>query len=68
MNESIDNQNFYFNNYWEPIENRVTDVSNFFKDFLALRLSKTPNNNNIYWNFVDFYHKNITDKKHFLMN
>ncbi|MBU3852196.1 MAG: DUF262 domain-containing HNH endonuclease family protein [Candidatus Paralactobacillus gallistercoris] len=65
MNESIDNQNFYFNNYWEPIENRVTDVSNFFKDFLALRLSKTPNNNNIYWNFVDFYHKNITDKKTF---
>lgn len=65
MNEDINSQNFYFDNYWEPIENRVNNVSAFFKDFLTLKLPKTPNNNNIYWNFVDFYNQNIKDKKAF---
>ena len=62
MNENINSQNFYFDNYWEPLENRVNNVSVFFKDFLTLKLPKTPNNN-IYWDFVDFYNQNIKDKK-----
>ena len=66
MNEDITHQNDYFIKYWEPLENRTDNVSEFFKDYLTLKLPKTPNYNNIYWNFVDFYKQHVTDKQVFL--
>ncbi|MGL9730585.1 DUF262 domain-containing protein [Enterococcus sp. DIV0756] len=64
MNERQEEQLFYFNNYWEPIEERTHfQLSSFFRDYLTVKNGKYPNIAKVYETFIDFYKHNCDDKK-----
>lgn len=74
MRENSVDQEKIFEEYWEPIENLTgssamnNDVTSFFRDFLTIQNSKTPNNNAIYDTFKDYFSHQVTDKWEFFEN
>lgn len=66
MDEEQTEQEFLFNYFWEPIEERTNyDVSEFFRYYLTLKLAKTPSRNQIYEVFRDYYTTYSVDKREF---
>ncbi|MBC9826190.1 MULTISPECIES: DUF262 domain-containing protein [Carnobacterium] len=66
MNEKQDSQNFLFENYWEPIEERTHfQLSSFFRDYLTIKNGKYPNISKVYEAFTDFYQDSCIEKKEF---
>lgn len=64
MNEKQEEQLFYFNNYWEPIEERTHfQLSSFFRDYLTVKNGKYPNIAKVYETFIEFYRLSCDDKK-----
>lgn len=66
MDEEQNNQRFYFENYWEPLEERTHfQLSEFFRDYLMLKNRIYPKIGKVYENFTEYYKKNCADKKNF---
>ncbi|MGM0214193.1 DUF262 domain-containing protein [Enterococcus sp. AZ109] len=64
MNEKQEEQQFYFENYWEPIEERTHfQLSTFFRDYLTLKNGKYPTIAKVYETFIEFYRINCETKK-----
>lgn len=52
MNEGLSEQNRYFENYWEPLEERTHfEVSNFFRYYLTIKKAEFPKISNVYDEF-----------------
>lgn len=63
MNEEQEPQEYYFENYWEPIELRThLKLDEFFRNYLMLKNRKYPNLRQVYESFTKYYQKNVTDK------
>lgn len=55
MNESYDKQVEYFEQYWDPIEQKSDyDVTPLLKYWLTNKLGRVPNNNRIYFEFKEY--------------
>ena len=66
MNEKQEFQVSYFENYWEPIEERTHfQLSSFFRDYLTVRNKKYPNISKVYETFTTFFVDNGQEKKVF---
>ncbi|EOH95251.1 DUF262 domain-containing protein [Enterococcus pallens] len=66
MNEKQEEQQFYFENYWEPIEERTHfQLSAFFRDYLTLKNGKYLTIAKVYETFVSFYKRKCESKKSF---
>ncbi|WP_278926128.1 DUF262 domain-containing protein [Staphylococcus auricularis] len=63
MNENISDQNRYFENYWEPLEERTHfEVSKFFRYYLTIKKAKSPKIANVYNEFKQWYLNEDIDK------
>lgn len=58
MGLAPDIQEKYYEQYWNKIEHKTNHkVSDFFKDYLTVKLNKTVVIKDIYFNFKDYVHK-----------
>ena len=61
-------QEEYYDKYWIKIEkNACFQTSDFIRDFLIYRTRKMPNKNKVYFDFKDFYRKDIKNDKEKLL-
>lgn len=66
MNEEKAEQEFLYHHFWEPIEERThLDLNEFFRQYLTLKMAKTPRKNDIYETFQSFYSKTFDSKRNF---
>lgn len=64
MNENLPEQNKYFQNYWQPLEeNTHFEVSKFFRYFLTIKNAQFPKISNVYDEFKTTYNNLDFDKQ-----
>lgn len=63
MNEDLSEQNRYFENYWEPLEERTHfEVSKFFRYYLTIKKAEFPKISNVYDEFKQWCYNEDVDK------
>lgn len=63
MNEATEWQDYYFLNYWEPIEKRTQyDLSEFFRYYLTIKQNSFPIKSKLYETFKTFFNNNSISK------
>lgn len=63
MNENPNKQRHLFEQYWEPLETRTQfKLTNFFRDYLTIKLGRTPVISKVYDTFKEFYQRSTLDK------
>lgn len=68
MNESPENQQKYFENYWEKIEeNTHNNPSTLIKYYLQYKRRKNISDEVFYESFKEYFNKNVTDKEKLLI-
>ncbi|UPQ86601.1 DUF262 domain-containing protein [Ignavigranum ruoffiae] len=63
MNEDTEKQNYYFSNYWEPIEKRTKyDLSEFFRYYLTIKQNSFPVKSRLYESFKTYFNAKAISK------
>src|SRR5699024_3071978 len=63
MNEDLSEQNRYFENYWEPLEERTHfEVSKFFRYYLTIKKAEFSKISNVYDEFKQWCYNEDVDK------
>ena len=63
MNLDLRTQNYYHSEYWVEIENNVSDLSSFFRDYLTVVTGKIPKKDDTYQSFKE-YQSNISREEY----
>lgn len=66
MNERVENQNFYFDNYWQHLEERAHyNLNDFFRYYITIKQSKFPRSDRTYETFKELYESLNMNKNDF---
>ena len=66
MNESVENQNYYFDNYWQHLEERAHyNLNDFFRYYITIKQSKFPRSDRTYETFKELYESLNINKNEF---
>lgn len=69
MGQTAELQEKYYETYWKAIETNTSfKVSEFIRDYLTIKLRRTPNIKNVYSEFKDYFERSVSSIEDILVD